>query len=116
MEAFEEYFETVYTPGKEEYPEVFGIRGVPHKLYYHLFKLLDLMVAIAGTHSWYGETMLPDLPMVTLNNTNGSENWKAKETAFQNIGRQYYCLGYNEDTDLEAYAEELKETVLAILE
>ena len=116
VQAFEDYFETVYTPGKTEHPEVFGIRGVPHKMYYHLFGMLDLMVGVAGTQTWYGETMLPDLSMVTLHNTNGSENWEAKETAYQNIGRQYYCLGYNETTNLESYAEVLKGTVLAILE
>lgn len=113
--AFDEYFETVYTPGKTEYPELFGIRGVPHKMFYNLFCMLDMVVAIAGTHTWYAETMFPDLPMVTLYNTNGSENWAAKEWAYQSHGRQYYCLGYNEETDLKAYAEALKGTILAIL-
>ena len=115
VEAFEEYFMSVYTPGKTEHPEVFGVRGVPHKMYYHMFGMLDLVLAIAGTHTWYAETMFPNLAIVNLFNLNGVENWKAKEEAYREVGRVYYSHGYNENTDLVKYSNEIKETVLSIL-
>lgn len=58
----------MYVPGMTENTEVFGIRGVQHKLYYNMYKSLSASVGIAGTHTWIMLTMFPEIPQIILFN------------------------------------------------
>ncbi len=99
----------LYVPGMEENEEVFGIRGVPHKLYYNMYKSLRASIGIAGTHIWYMLTMFPEIPQVILFNEKGVENWKAIEAEYQKRRYDIRCIGFHEGSDMEALKQEIEQ-------
>jgi len=105
----------MYVPGMTENPEVFGIRGVQHKQYYNMYASLRASVGIAGTHTWLLLTLFPEIPQIILFNKNGVEHWKDIEAAYQRLGFRIYCIGFNENTDMETLSREIEETFTKIL-
>ena len=99
----------LYVPGLTENPEVFGIRGVKHQEYYHMYRNIRRAVGIAGTHTWILLTMFPNVPQVILFNKNGAERWKAIEAAYQRAGRKIFCIGFDETTDLQKLSQEIEQ-------
>ena len=105
----------LYVPGMTENQEVFGIRGVQHKQYYNMYASLSASVGIAGTHTWLLLTLFPEIPQIILFNKNGVERWKEIETAYQALGFRIYCIGFDENTDMEALSQEIEETYKSLL-
>lgn len=99
----------MYVPGMTENPEVFGIRGVQHKLYYNMYKSLSASVGIAGTHTWIMLTMFPEIPQIILFNNKGVERWKEIEKAYQALGYKIFCIGFDENTNMEQLSKEIQE-------
>ncbi len=99
----------MYVPGMTENTEVFGIRGVQHKLYYNMYKSLSASVGIAGTHTWIMLTMFPEIPQIILFNNKGVERWKEIEKAYQALGYKIFCVGFDENTDMEQLSKEIQE-------
>ena len=91
-----------------ENEEVFGIRGVSHKLYYNMYKSLRASIGIAGTHTWYLLAMFPEIPQVILFNEKGVERWKALEAAYRKKGYNIRCIGFHEGIDMDALKNEIK--------
>lgn len=96
----------MYVPGMTEDTEVFGIRGVQHKMYYHLYRQLTASVGIAGTHTWI---MLADIPQIILYNRNGVEHWEAIAEAFRANGKNIYAIGFDENTDMAELSKVIEE-------
>ena len=99
----------MYVPGMAEDTEVFGIRGVQHKMYYHLYRQLTVSVGIAGTHTWIMLTMFPDIPQIILYNRNGVERWEAIAEAFRANGKKIYAIGFDENTDMAELSKVIEE-------
>ena len=99
----------MYVPGMTENTEVFGIRGVQHKLYYNMYKSLSASVGIAGTHTWIMLTMFPEIPQIILFNNKGVERWKEIEKAYQALGYKIFCIGFDENTDMKQLSKEIQE-------
>lgn len=97
-----------YLPGQTEHPEVLGIRGVQHKLYYNMYQSLKASIGIAGTHTWYMLTMFPEIPQVILYNKKGVEQWDLIGKAYRDAGYQIYPLGFDETTDFAEYSKEME--------
>lgn len=97
-----------YLPGQTEHPEVLGIRGVQHKLYYNMYQSLKASIGIAGTHTWYMLTMFPEIPQVILYNKKGVERWDLIGQAYRDAGYQIYPLGFDETTDFAEYSKEME--------
>ena len=98
----------LYVPGMAENAEVFGIRGVSHKLYYNMYKSLRGSIGIAGTHTWYMLTMFPETPQIILFNEKGVERWKAIEEAYKKRGYNIRCIGFHEGIDMDALKKEIE--------
>lgn len=98
----------MYVPGMTEENEVFGIRGVQHKMYYNMYNKLGMSIGIAGTHTWIMLTMFPWVPQIILYNRNGVENWEAIGKAFQAAGWPIRTIGFDENTDMEQLSEKIK--------
>lgn len=107
VEALAKEF-SMYVPGMSENPEVFGIRGVRHEMYYDMYNKLGMSIGIAGTHTWILLTMFPWVPQVILYNRKGVENWDAIGKAFQAAGYPIRTIGFDEDTDMEQLSEKIK--------
>ena len=114
VEALAKEF-NMYVPGMTEHKEVFGIRGVQHKLYYNLYKQLRACIGIAGTHTWVLLTMFPEIPQIILYNKNGVENWGAIAQAFQKQGRKIYALGFDEKTNMTEFSKQIEKLSVVIL-
>lgn len=99
----------MYVPGMDENPEVFGIRGVQHKMYYNMYKALTASVGIAGTHTWIMLALFPEIPQIILFNNNGVERWKEIEKAYQTQGRKIFCIGFDENTNMKQLSKEIEE-------
>ncbi len=97
-----------YLPGKSEHPEVLGIRGVQHKLYYNMYRQLNASIGIAGTQTWYMLTMFPEIPQVILYNKKGVERWDLIGQAYRDAGYQVYPLGFDETTDFAEFSKEME--------
>ncbi len=95
-----------YVPGDTENPEVFGIRGVAHKMYWNLYEQIDSCIGIAGTHVWYALACFPHISLGILHPTK-SENWKRITAAYQAVGRKVYELDFNKSADLKKDISEL---------
>lgn len=102
-------------PGETENPELFGIRGVQHKMYYNMYKQLNVCIGIAGTHTWVLLTMFPDTPHIILYNRNGVENWDAIAAAYQKRGKKIYAIGFDESTDMEELSKQIEKQFVAFL-
>ena len=100
----------MYVPGMDENPDVFGIRGVNHAKYFNMYNMLKGSIGIAGTHTWIMLTCFPEIPQIILFNQKGVERWKAIETAFQNAGYKIFCIGFDEQTDMEELSRKVEET------
>ncbi len=98
----------MYVPGMTEDTEVFSIRGVQHKMYYHMYNQLAASVGIAGTHTWIMLTMFPEIPQIILYNRNGVENWEAIAAAFRTMGKKIYTIGFDENTDMAKLSQEIE--------
>lgn len=98
----------LYVPGMTEDESVFGIRGVQHINYRNLYAQLNGSVGIAGTHTWIMLTCFPEIPQIILFNNKGIERWKEIEKAYQAAGYPVYCLGFDEETNLQEYAREIE--------
>ena len=98
----------MYVPGMTEDTEVFGIRGVQHNMYYHMYNQLAASVGIAGTHTWIMLTMFPEIPQIILYNRNGVENWEAIAAAFRTMGKKIYTIGFDENTDMAKLSQEIE--------
>lgn len=107
VEALAKEF-SMYVPGMAEENEVFGIRGVQHKMYYNMYNKLGMSIGIAGTHTWILLTMFPWIPQVILYNRKGVENWEAIGKAFQAAGYPIRTIGFDEDTDMNQLSEKIK--------
>lgn len=107
VEALAKEF-SMYVPGMSENPEVFGIRGVRHEMYYDMYNKLGMSIGIAGTHTWILLTMFPWVPQVILYNRKGVENWDAIGKAFQAAGWPIRTIGFDEDTDMNQLSEKIK--------
>lgn len=99
----------MYVPGMTEDTEVFGIRGVQHKMYYHLYRQLTASVGIAGTHTWIMLAMFPDIPQIILYNRNGVEHWDTIAEAFRANGKNIYAIGFDENTDMAELSKIIEE-------
>ncbi len=99
----------LYVPGLTEDEEVLGVRGVQHIKYWNLYRRLSGSVGIAGTHTWFLLSCFPEIPQIILFNKNGVENWKAIEKAYQNAGYKVYCIGFDENTNLQQLSDEVSE-------
>lgn len=99
----------MYVPGMTENKEVFGIRGVQHKMYYNMYASLKGSVGIAGTHTWLLLTLFPEIPQIILFNKQGIERWKEIEAAYQERGFRIHCIGFDEETNLENLSREIEE-------
>lgn len=108
VEALASEFD-IYVPGLTENPEVFGIRGVKHQEYYHMYRNISRAIGIAGTHTWILLTMFPNVPQVILFNKNGAERWEVIEKAYQRAGRKIFCIGFDETTDLQELSQEIEQ-------
>lgn len=107
VEALAKEF-SMYVPGMSEDTEVFGIRGVQHKMYYNMYNQLGMSIGIAGTHTWILLTMFPWVPQVILYNKKGVENWEAIGKAFQAAGFPIRTIGFDEETNMERLSEAIK--------
>ncbi len=107
VEALAKEF-SMYVPGMSEDTEVFGIRGVQHKMYYNMYNQLGMSIGIAGTHTWILLTMFPWIPQVILYNRKGVENWNVIGKAFQAAGYPIRTIGFDEDTDMNQLSEKIK--------
>ncbi len=99
----------LYVPGMTENPEVFGIRGVQHKMYWNLYNQLDGCIGIAGTHTWYLLTCFPQVPQLILYNKKGVEDWETIAKAYRAAGHPIYCLGFDENTDMAEFSRKMEE-------
>ena len=99
----------MYVPGMSEDTEVFGIRGVQHKMYYNMYNQLSASVGIAGTHTWIMLAMFPDIPQIILYNRNGVEHWEAITEAFRANGKKIFAIGFDENTDMAELSEVIEE-------
>jgi len=106
VEALKEEF-NLYVPGMTEDQEVFGIRGVQHKMYWHFYKKMSACVGIAGTHTWYLLTCMPEIPQVILYRK-GIERWDEIEAAYQAAGYDIRCIGFDESTNMEQLSKEIE--------
>lgn len=97
----------LYVPGLTENPEVFGIRGVKHEMYYDLYRRLWGSVGIAGTHTWYMLAMFPEIPQIILYNKNGVENWEAIAEAARKAKHQIYAIGFDEKSDMTRLSRQI---------
>ena len=95
-----------YVPGDTENPEVFGIRKIPHKMYWNLYEQIDSCIGIAGTHTWYALACFPHISLGILHPTK-NENWKRISAAYQAVGRKVYELDINKSANLEKDIMEL---------
>lgn len=107
VEALAKEF-SMYVPGLAENPEVLGIRGVRHKMYYDMYNKLGMSIGIAGTHTWILLTMFPWVPQVILYNRKGVENWDAIGKAFQAAGWPIRTIGFDENTNMEQLSEKIE--------
>lgn len=107
VEALAKEF-SMYVPGMSENPEVFGIRGVRHEMYYDMYNKLGMSIGIAGTHTWILLTMFPWVPQVILYNRKGVENWDAIGKAFQAAGWPIRTIGFDENTNMEQLSEKIE--------
>ena len=107
VEALAKEF-NMYVPGMSEDTEVFGIRGVQHKMYYNMYNQLGMSIGIAGTHTWILLTMFPWVPQVILYNKKGVEHWEAIGKAFQAAGWPIRTIGFDEETNMEQLSEKIK--------
>ena len=98
-----------YVAGLTENPEVLGVRGIPHKMYWDLYRQLDCCIGIAGTHTWFLLTCFPNVPQIILYNKKTVENWKGIEAAYRQVGNKITCLGYDDTTDMQDFAKEVEE-------
>ncbi len=98
-----------YIPGMSEHSELFGIRGIQHKMYWNLYNQLDGCIGIPGTHTWYLLTCFPQVPQIIVYNKNGVEKWNEVATAYQRKGYPIYALGFNEETDMQALSLRMEE-------
>ena len=97
-----------YVPGMTEDKEVFGIRGIEHVKYYHLYQKLSASVGIAGTHTWYMLTCFPEIPQIILYNKNLVEPWEEIAKAYQKSGYRIYALGFDENTNIQELSKEME--------
>lgn len=107
VEALAQDF-NMYVPGMSENPEVFGIRGVRHEMYYNMYNKIGMSIGIAGTHTWILLTMFPWIPQVILYNKKGTEHWDVIGKAFQAAGWPIRTIGFDENTDMEQLSEKIK--------
>lgn len=98
----------MYVPGLTENPEVLGIRGVQHKMYYNMYNNIGMSIGIAGTHTWIMLAMCPWIPQVILYNKKGTEHWDVIGKAFQAAGWPIRTIGFDENTDMEQLSEKIK--------
>lgn len=98
----------MYVPGLTENPELLGMRGVEHRLYYNLYRQLDGSVGIAGTHTWYLLAMFPKVSQVILYNKNGIEHWQAIARAARRRGRKVVALGFDQSTDMDQLSKQIE--------
>ena len=90
---------SMYVPGMTENEEVFGIRGVKHEKYWDMYRQLNKVVGIAGTHTWYMLAMFPSTPHIILYNRDGVEHWGKIAEAYQRLGYPVYAIGFDDTTD-----------------
>lgn len=107
VEALAKEF-SMYVPGLAENPEVLGIRGVRHEMYYNMYDKIGMSIGIAGTHTWILLTMFPWIPQVILYNRKGVENWDAIGKAFQAAGYPIRTIGFVESTNMEQLSEKIE--------
>ena len=107
VEALAKEF-SMYVPGLAENPEVLGIRGVRHEMYYNMYDKIGMSIGIAGTHTWILLTMFPWIPQVILYNRKGVENWDAIGKAFQAAGYPIRTIGFDESTNMEQLSEKIE--------
>lgn len=107
VEALAKEF-SMYVPGMSEDTEVFGIRGVQHKMYYNMYNNIGMSIGIAGTHTWIMLAMCPWIPQVILYNKKGTEHWDVIGKAFQAAGWPIRTIGFDENTDMEQLSEKIK--------
>jgi hypothetical protein len=99
----------LYVPGLTENPEVLGIRGVKHEMYYNMYKHLGGSIGIAGTHTWIMLAMFPDIPQIILYNKGGVERWDAIAVAANRAGHKIFAIGFDENTDMEELAKKIED-------
>lgn len=100
----------LYVPGLTENPEVLGIRGVKHEMYYNMYKHLSASIGIAGTHTWIMLAMFPDIPQIILYYKNGVEHWEAIAAAARRAGHEIFAIGFDENTDMEELSKAIEKT------
>ena len=106
VEALAKEF-NLYVPGMTEDKEVFGIRGIQHKMYWNFYRKMSACVGIAGTHTWYLLTCMPEVPQVILYRK-GMEKWDEIEAAYRAAGYDIRCIGFDESTNMELLSKEIE--------
>lgn len=100
----------LYVPGLTENPEVLGLRGVKHEMYYNMYKHLSGSIGIAGTHTWIMLSMFPDIPQIILYNKGGVEHWEAIAAAARRAGHEIFAIGFDGNTDMEELSKAIEKT------
>lgn len=66
-------------PGLDENKEFFGIRGIPLHEWKDMYEAADLIIGIAGTHTWQVLTMFPNKPQIIFFNNSNAQDGKFED-------------------------------------
>lgn len=105
----------LYVPGLDEDKEVFGIRGIAHKMYYNMYRRLQMAVGIPGTHTWIMLGVFPNIPQGILYRE-GIEDWDEISEAARKAGRLVFSLKFNDNTDMKEFSRRVEELYHNIVE
>ena len=99
-----------YTPGHFEDQEVFGMRGIPHKMFYPLYAKLDLCIGVAGTHTWFLLVCFPYIAQIILASRGlKGENWGMIAKAHQEAGYPINTVPYDETSSMALVGNKVEE-------
>lgn len=93
-------------PGMIQHPEVFGIRGVQHKMYWNLYSKIKGCIGIAGTHTAYALACFPEIAQVILHNV-GIEAWDVIAGAYQAEGYNIHSRSFDNNSNMQKLSAEV---------
>ena len=88
--------------------QLLGVQNTRHADCYQMYASVDLVIGIAGTHTWYFLTTLPWVPHIILYHKDATGWWPDIGTACQKRGYPIIPLGFNAETDLNAFSEQIR--------
>ena len=98
----------MHVVGLKSNPELLGLRGVKHGMYFDFYDSMHGAIGIAGTHTWYLLTMFPEIPQIIIYNKNGVERWDVIAEAAREAGYYVVAVGFDENTDMVEFSKELE--------